>query len=83
MSEVDQAVREIIATFAQVDPASITPEARLTDLKISSLDVVEIVFALETRFKVQIPFDAAEGDLKFETVGDVSRAVGDLVRRPG
>ncbi len=82
MNEVDLAVREIIAGHIQADPATVALEARLEDLKITSLDVVEIVFALEQRFNVQIPIDSADNDLKFDTVGDVARAVGALTRRP-
>lgn len=61
----------------------LTPEARLADLSIASLDVIEIVFALEERFEIAIPFtapvDGMEGRVEFETVGDVVNAVLALV----
>jgi acyl carrier protein len=72
-------VRDIIAAKGSVDPAKITPAAKLTDLEISSLDVVEIVFALEDRFDIQIPFNANTTGANFSTVGAVTSAVEKLV----
>ena len=79
MSDLASNVYDIIAKNGRVDRSEIRPEAKLADLKIESLDVVEIVFSLEEKFGIEIPFDAAQPQVKFETVADVVTAVEGLV----
>jgi acyl carrier protein len=81
MADVAGEVLKIIASKASVDAQTLDPAAKLTDLNIASLDVVEIVFALEEQFDIQIPFNANKAQAEFETVGDVVRAVEGLVAR--
>jgi acyl carrier protein len=78
-TDVETVVLNIIAAKAQVEPAGLDPAARLRDLNITSLDVVEIVFALEEAFDIQIPFNANKAVEGFSTVGDVVAAVSSLV----
>ena len=72
---IEDDVLQIIAEKGQVDRARLTPDARLADLAIASLDVIEIVFALEDRFDISIPFNANDARQEFATVGDILRAV--------
>lgn len=83
MADVTTEVIEIIASKGTVDLAAVEPKARLTDLGIASLDVVEIVFALEEKFGIEIPFNANSTDLPFSTVGEVITAVQGLVNAKG
>jgi acyl carrier protein len=53
-------VLDIIAEEAKLDRAALTPEATLTDLAISSIDVVSVVFELEDRFGMQIEPESIE-----------------------
>ncbi|HEY8394929.1 MAG TPA: acyl carrier protein [Thermaerobacter sp.] len=63
-----QRVREIIVEQLGVDEASVTPEARfIDDLGADSLDIVELIMALEEEFDLEIPDEDAE---KIVTVGD-------------
>lgn len=78
MSIAEQ-VLQIIADKGQVERARLTPDASLADLAIASLDVIEIVFALEDRFDIQIPFNANDAKQEFATVGDILRAVETVV----
>ncbi len=64
-------ILDIIAAKAMVDRDKLALDAKLTDLSISSLDVVEIVFALEDKFKVELPFNANSNNQEFETLGQV------------
>lgn len=82
MSDLKNDVLTIIAEKGQVDIGRLTPDARLTDLEIASLDVIEIVFALEDRFNIEIPFNANDARKEFDTVGDVLRAVEAAVAKP-
>jgi len=79
MADVKSEVLKIIAAKAAIDAAQLELGAKLADLNIASLDVVEIVFALEEKFDIQIPFNANKAQAEFETVGDVVRAVETLV----
>lgn len=60
-------VKKVVAEQLQVDPEQITTEASfIEDLGADSLDVVELVMALEEEFDVEIPDEDAE---KLGTVG--------------
>jgi acyl carrier protein len=62
-------VQEVVADKLDVDASKITPEASFTnDLGADSLDVVELVMALEEEFEVEIPDEEAE---KLQTVQSV------------
>ena len=68
MSAVEDKVKDIIATQLGVDKSKVTPEASfIGDLGADSLDTVELVMALEEKFKMEIPDEDAE---KIKTVGD-------------
>jgi acyl carrier protein len=60
-------VKKVVAEQLQVDPEQITSEASfIEDLGADSLDVVELVMALEEEFDLEIPDEDAE---KLQTVG--------------
>ena len=70
MTPIDE-ILDIVAQKALIDRAKLSPEVKLTDLNVSSLDMVEVVFALEDRFGVQLPFNANTSSGEVQTVGDV------------
>jgi acyl carrier protein len=53
-------VRSIIANSLKLPVEKLTPETRLDDLGAESLDVIEIVFALEEKYDIAIPLRADE-----------------------
>ncbi len=58
---VEQKVKEIIAKELKLDEKEITPEANfIDDLGANSLDVVEIIMAMEEAFDLEIPDDDVE-----------------------
>lgn len=89
--EVIDDVRSIIAQSLKIPIERLTPDTRLDDLGAESLDVIEIVFALEEKFDISIPFKAEQGtrvtvpgkngpeEIEFATVGDVANIVQKLV----
>lgn len=83
MASVESDVFDIIAEQTNVDRSQLNRDARLDDLEIESLDVVEIVFAIEEKFDVHVPYNANDKELQFETVGDVVDAVSKLVEEEG
>ena len=60
--------KEIIAKELDVDIKQVTPEAKfIEDLGADSLDIVELVMALEEEFGLDIPDEDAD---KLKSVGD-------------
>ncbi|MGA8650242.1 MAG: acyl carrier protein [Xanthobacteraceae bacterium] len=51
-------VRSIIAKSLNIPVDQLTPEKRLDELGAESLDVIEIVFALEEKYDIAIPLQA-------------------------
>ena len=62
-------VKDIIVEQLGVDPEKVKPEASfIDDLGADSLDIVELVMAMEEEFDIEIPDEDAE---KIKSVGDV------------
>lgn len=81
MSEVGESVagkvREIVASQLGVEEGEVTPEASiLDDLGADSLDVVELVMALEEEFDLEVPDEDVE---TLRTIGDVARYIAERV----
>jgi acyl carrier protein len=71
-------VQEIIAEQLKRPLSEVTPDARLEDLG-DSLDLIEVIYALEVAFKIDIPLNSKELEEKLETVRDVGTVVDRLV----
>mgnify|MGYP000291889479 FL=1 len=68
-SPVEQKVREIICEQLGVSEGDVTPQASfIEDLGADSLDIVELVMALEEEYDMEISDEEAE---KIRTVQDV------------
>ncbi len=81
MSDVAERISAIIAKEVSIDPSEVKPESTLEDLKIESIDLVQIMFAIEEEFDIYL----AEADVGFdvENVGQVVDAVEQLVAAKG
>ena len=53
----------------------------LQDLGLESIDALEMVFDLEEKFGIQIPYNANSAATDFATVGDVVKAIQGLVEQ--
>ncbi len=59
--EIEDKVKSIIVSQLGVDETSVVPKAKfIEDLGADSLDIVELVMALEEAFSVDIPDEEAE-----------------------
>ena len=68
MADTFDKVKKIIIEQLGVDDADISAEASfIEDLGADSLDIVELLMALEEEFEIEIPDNDAE---KITTVGD-------------
>ncbi len=66
--EIFEKVKEVIVEQLNVDEDEVTPDASfIDDLGADSLDIVELVMALEESFGISIPDEEAEN---IKTVGD-------------
>jgi acyl carrier protein len=83
MNDVAGDVVAIIAKKKRVEKPTVEISDRLEDLGLESLDAVEMIFDLEEKFDIQIPYNANANDAQatFETVGDVVTAVQNLVAK--
>jgi len=87
--DVSGEVMRTIAKELKLPPEQLRDDTRLADLGAQSLDVIEIVFALEETFDIDIsiksgaaPTSSVQGPANlsaFATVGDICRAVKALV----
>jgi len=61
---IEKVVKEFIAKEMAIDPASITRETNLVnDLNADSMSVVNVVTAIESKFKITFP---DESEVKYE-----------------
>ena len=72
--EIETGVFEEIANELKVEPAELRSDTKLAELEASSLSVMEIIFAIEERFNIELPYSA--NDLAgLETLGQIVDAV--------
>ncbi len=70
-------IRGLVAEQLGVDAGTLTSDANiLEDLGADSLDVVELVMAIEEEFDIEIPDEDAES---MRTLGDVEKYVSERV----
>jgi acyl carrier protein len=71
--DVVATMREVLASELDVDAGKVTADARFKeDLDADSLDLVEVVLALEEKFGIEIPDDEIAG---VKTVGEAADLV--------
>ena len=76
---IEQRVKDIIVEQLGVNADQVTPDAKfIEDLGADSLDIVELVMALEEEFGHEIPDEQAE---KLLTVGDVVKYIEDVQQK--
>ncbi|MDX2252436.1 MAG: phosphopantetheine-binding protein [Nitrospira sp.] len=77
---VTQQIIQSLATYLKRDPASITESHHLRDdLGLDSVAVIELLFEIEDRFKIQIPDQDLVG---LSTVGSVAAYVQERLASP-
>ena len=70
---IQSRVIEVIADQLGIEPEEVLPESKIIeDLGADSLDMIEIVMAIEEEFDCEIADEEAE---KIKTVGDVIKLI--------
>jgi len=69
-------VKALVVEQLGVEESKVTMDATFEDLEADSLDVVELIMALEEAFGVDIPDEDAE---KVRTVGDIVSYIESII----
>jgi len=77
MADAEGRIKEIIAKELSIEPAEITRESTMEDLKVESIDLVQIMFAIEEEFDIYLADEEVGFDI--ENVGQVIDAVNKLI----
>src|SRR5580658_8483649 len=75
-TELIARVTGVIAKTQHIPPESVTIDSTFEELKIDSLDGINILFALESEFDVDIPDDAAR---QIRSVREMAEGIEKLV----
>lgn len=67
----------IVDTCGSVDPDEITEDASFSDLGLDSLDLAQVVFAVENELQIDVDPDILE---EIVTVGDALEAIQEAQR---
>jgi acyl carrier protein len=78
--ELTARVTAVIAKTQRVPQENITADSTFQELGIDSLDGINIIFALESEFNIDIPGDV---DQKMRSVRDVIDGLAKLLGAPG
>lgn len=79
MADMEAALLEIIKEHAVGLAGPLTRETPVADLGIDSFAVVEIIYEVEEKLKIEVPFNANENPFgEMKTVGDLIDALEKL-----
>ena len=70
---------DVLSEKYDVDPDAISPEAKLTELGLDSLTIVELLFDVEDEFGIEVPEERAT----FETLAEAAALVEELLQAKG
>lgn len=81
--QVEKDIVEIIREATRAPEAEMMSSTPLEELGVDSLDFVEMLFMVEERFGIDVPYNANDptAEFAFATVGDVADTVRRLMQR--
>jgi acyl carrier protein len=82
MADIDQPLLEIIKDHAVGLTEAPTRETPIADLGIDSFSIVEIIYEVEEKLGVEVPFNANENPFgEMKSVGDLIDALNTLIEK--
>ena len=84
MDKIEMQVLELVGELAGIDPKKISLLCKFEDLNLDSVAIVELIFSLEEKFNISIPFEGLdESELKknFHTVSSLINHLRELLQR--
>jgi acyl carrier protein len=79
MDDVTRDVVEIVAKKVTPKGRELKLDDRLDELGLDSFAAVEMIFDLEEKFDIQIPYNSNDARLEFQTVGEIAEAIKKLI----
>ena len=73
-------LRELLHRDFDIPVEKLTREARLEDLEIDSLRMIEILFSVEEAFKITVQTEQNELRARLKTFGDLADYIETLVK---
>ncbi len=78
-----QDILDIVAKETGIGKERLPPDATIASLDIASLDMVQAIFAIESRFDIEIPVLSEQGGQEAGTVGElVGQALTAIDNKP-
>jgi acyl carrier protein len=68
---ITDVLKRVIAKQAHLDPSAINSDSVLSDLGLTSLDLVEIIMTIEDEYDVTIQVDAVDAWNNYKSVADL------------
>ena len=84
MDKIEIQVLKLVGELAGIDPKKISLLCKFEDLNLDSVAIVELIFSLEEKFDISIPFEGLdESELKknFHTVSSLINHLRELLQR--
>ena len=84
MDKIEKQVIALVGEQAGIDPKKISLLCKFEDLNLDSVAIVELIFSLEEKFNISIPFEGLdESELKknFHTVSSLINHLRELLQR--
>ena len=84
MNKIEKQVLELVGEQTGIDPKKISLSCKFEDLNLDSVALVELIFSLEEKFNISIPFEGIdEIELKknFHTVSSLVSHLRELLQR--
>lgn len=82
MADIETTLLEIIKEHAVGLVGEPTRDTLITDLGIDSFSIVEIIYEVEEKLSIDVPFNANENPLgNMKSVGDLIDAIKDLASK--
>ena len=84
MDRIEKQVLELVAEQAGIDPKKISLLCKFEDLNLDSVAIVELIFSLEDKFNISIPFeglDEIEMKKKFYTISSLIKHLRELLQK--
>lgn len=73
MDALFERIRAVVASQLEIDPQRLTLDTTFEEIEADSLDVVEIIMALEDEFDIEIPDEKVENIKTLQQVVDYIR----------
>jgi acyl carrier protein len=79
-NELTARVIEVLVQAQRLEPGRVTAESTFEELGIDSLDGINIIFALENEFGIDIPDDSLP---ELRSVKDIAAGIAELLAAKG